>query len=65
MGGKPTGVRKMNGKKYRVSWEVYDFANDCEMVRCAYFDSVEDAENFARNNDLGCWWMNEVSADGE
>lgn len=66
MGGKPTGERDMNGNvRYRLSWEYFDVFSDCEYVRSAYFGSVEEAENFARNNELGCWWVNEVVADGE
>lgn len=59
MGENPWEKKTMAGK-VRLIWEYFDVFSDCEYERSAYFNSVEEAENFARNNELGCWYIKEV-----
>ena len=56
------GMREME-VVYQLNWECYDCMNDCEIVRSARFRSQQEAENFARDNELGCWWVKPMEVE--
>lgn len=50
--------------KYQLCWLYYDYFSECEYQRSAIFSSEEMANMFAKDNELGCWWVNRIEVEG-